>query len=126
MRVRYDTKAKRGLKVDGRDIQETRREYNERFKQPAPEVEIPEGGEHLWEWYWHLSGRLRRTRDGAAEPIPPSEYLAWKAATRAIVYPHEYAILTEMDAAFCDEMNVELDDSIQRATQNAADNKGKG
>lgn len=51
---------------------------------------------------------MRRVRDGICEPIPPSEYRAWMDNTRNIVYPLEYAILTAMDVAFCDETNKEL------------------
>lgn len=76
----------------------------------APEPQIPDGGEHLWDWYFTLTKRLRRVRDGVCEPIPPSEFQAWVASTGEIVYPGEYAILCDMDEAFCDEMNKELAD----------------
>lgn len=65
-------------------------------------------GNTLWRWYFEVSDGLRRARDGAAEPIPPSEWLAWKSLTRNIVYPEEYAILRAMDTAYCDELGKEL------------------
>jgi hypothetical protein len=89
---------------------ETRRERNKRYEQAhlSPPLEIPSVGAYLWEWYFDLSQRLRRVRDGVCEPIPPSEYEAWQRITGNIVYRHEYAILWAMDAAYCDEMNTEL------------------
>lgn len=51
---------------------------------------------------------MRRVRDGVCEPIPATEFLAWKAATGNIVYPVEYGILRDMDIAYCDETNKEL------------------
>lgn len=69
---------------------------------------VPDAGRYIWDWYLELTARLRRVRDGACEPIPPSEFMAWKAATGEIVYPSEYAILCAMDVAYCDEMGKEL------------------
>jgi hypothetical protein len=89
----------------------TRRERNERFGQgSSPAIDIPGAGDHLWEWYFQLSGRLRRVRDGVCEPIPPSEFMAWCEASGTIVNALEYAMLSAMDDAFCDEMNQELQD----------------
>jgi hypothetical protein len=69
---------------------------------------IPIVGRYLWDWYFDLSGGLRRVRDGVCEPIPHTEFQAWRANTGNIVYPVEHAILRDMDAAFCDETNKEL------------------
>lgn len=55
-----------------------------------------------------MSDRLQRTRDGVCGPIPPTEFMAWKAATDKIVSAQEYAILGEMDLAYCGEMNKEI------------------
>jgi len=89
----------------------SRRERNERFGQgSSPAVDIPREGDQLWEWYFEISRRLRRVRDGVCEPIPPSEFLAWCEASGTIVNALEYAILSAMDDAFCDEMNQELQD----------------
>lgn len=103
-------------------IQETRAEYNERFGQQdkTPEMVVPVAGQHLWDWYFGLSGMLQRTREGICEPIPPSEYAVWiDRFCGEIVYPHEYAILAAMDVAFCDEMNKELDDLRARQEEAA-------
>jgi hypothetical protein len=75
---------------------------------------VPPAGRFLWDWYFDLSESLRRVRAGLCEPIPPSEFLAWREATGNIVYPSEYAILREMDTAYCDEMNKELADFQER------------
>lgn len=89
---------------------ETRVERNARFGQDdaTPEITIPENGAYLWVWYWSLSDRLKRVHDGGVFPIPPSEYLAWKQAREIIVYPYEYAILCQMDDAYCDAMSKEI------------------
>lgn len=61
-----------------------------------------------------LSKRVRRVKDGVCEPIPPSEYIAWKQATGNIIYPTEYGVLCAMDDAYCEEMNSELKDYRER------------
>lgn len=108
VRVRYDTRREDGS---------TRRELHQRLVDDgstvvdlAPEPRIPLGGEHLWNWYFDLSDRLQRVRDGICSPVPPTEFRAWVQNTGEIVYPSEYAILGSMDVAFCDEMNKELAD----------------
>lgn len=49
-----------------------------------------------------------RIIDGQAQPIPPSEYIAWSKMTGNIVYPREYDILREMDFVYCQETNKEI------------------
>lgn len=125
VRVRYDTPNEQG---------DTRRERYAAFDPPqdAPDFDLPLSGLYLWHWYFNLSGSLRRIRDGLCEPIPPSEFMAWKEATGTIVYPGEYAILQAMDAAYCEEVNRELADQRQRrddalqADIKAAKGKGRG
>lgn len=115
VRVRYDLPDDKG---------ETRRERYHAFDDETkaqlpqpPDFELPQSGMYLWNWYFNLSGCIRRVRDGICEPIPPSEFLAWKEATDTIVYPHEYAILQAMDAAYCEECNKELADARQRSNE---------
>lgn len=84
-----------------------------------PEIIIPEGGGHLWEWYFDMSARLVRTQDFRTIPIPPSEWVAWEHVMDVIVYPSEYAILSAMDVAFCGEMNKELADFQAREEERA-------
>lgn len=112
VRVRYDTADENG---------ETRRERNTRLGFPAPQVDIPPAGAYLWSWYWEVSDRLRRVRDGACEPIAPSEFSAWCNLTDTVVYPVEYAILCAVDAAFCSAMNSELRDYQERENERRKD-----
>lgn len=53
-------------------------------------------------------------RDGICEPVPHTEFAAWKALSGNIVYSTEYAILRDMDVAFCEETNKELADFRER------------
>lgn len=91
---------------------ETRRERFDRFgvENDSPTFTVPDECWHIWLWYWTISGRVRRVRDGVCEPIPPSEFLAWCEASDTIVRAPEYAILCAMDDVFCEEMNKEITD----------------
>lgn len=116
MRVRYDTRDEKG---------ETRRERNDRHADDgvevqSPDLNIPECGQHIWDWYFDISDRLQRNKDGICTPIPPSEFTAWVAASRQIVYPTEYAILGDMDLAYCGEMNKELEAFREREKERIA------
>ena len=93
--------------VDKNDV--TRRERNENIKEYTPELIIPEAGNHLWNLYHSIRNSVYRIHDGSYHLIPPSEYLAWIQLTDNIVYPYEYDILVEMDIAFCEELNKELE-----------------
>lgn len=97
--VRYDLPDENG---------EHRRERNERHNAPCPDLNIPECGEYLWDWYWEVSDGLRRISDGVCSPIPWSEFFHWAQVTQTIVHAREYAILRAMDAVFCEETNTEL------------------
>jgi hypothetical protein len=99
---------------------ETRRDRNDRFGEPSPVLTVSPASRYIWDWYFDLSSRVRRVRDGVCEPIPPSEFVAWREATRHIVYPSEYAILGVMDGAYCAEMNKELFDYRARERERAA------
>lgn len=100
----------------------TRRGRNEKFGEVSPELDFPDIGIDFWSYYWTISSTLRRVEDGVAIPIPPSEFLAWCEASGTILTPPEYAILSGMDDAFCDEMNRELKDfrTRQEEAQKAA------
>ena len=86
---------------------------------PSPDVEIPEAGEHLWEWYFDIDGRISRIVDGICKRIPPSEWLAWQSLTGTIVYPWEFDILAAMDRVYCDTVMEEI------AAGRALEDKGK-
>jgi hypothetical protein len=101
---------------------QSRRERNDAFEVASPLLIVPPVGRHIWDWFFDLSARLDRISDTSVKPIPPTEYIAWKAATGNIVYPSEYAILCAMDAAYCAEMGKELAD--YRARQEEASRLG--
>ena len=108
-RVRYDQPDENG---------NTRRERNEQFGQDhlTPELELDEVAQHYLNLYYRLSNRLKRVEDGNCSPIPPSEFLAWVTLTGVIVLPWEYDMLSQMDLAFCEEMNAELAAFQERQT----------
>lgn len=92
---------------------------------PVPDLDIAENQEYLWTWYFDVSDRLGRVRDGVCDPIPPSEWLAWKELTGHIVYRWEFAILCAMDAAYCNTLNRELSDK-RAADQEDMERRTKG
>lgn len=89
---------------------ETRRKRNENFSKGelSPDVVIPDDGQHIWDWYFELSNSLTRVRSGVCEAIPWSEYKAWIDLTQVKIDPEEIDMLRYIDAAFCSQMNVEL------------------
>lgn len=101
MFVRYTTEDANG---------ETREQRNERFGQAdaTTEWDIPDDGLYLWDWYWEISDRLKRVSEGVALPIAWSEFISWQNATRHIVMPFEFDILSAMDDAFVAGTNEEL------------------
>lgn len=111
VRVRYDLPDE-----NGKSRRERASGFGDSVEQP-PDFNVPAEGRYLWDWYFSLSDRVRRVRDGVCEPIPPSEFLAWCAASGTIVYPVEYGILTAMDDMFCEEMNKELRDYRTRTEE---------
>jgi hypothetical protein len=82
-------------------------------------LDIPSNGQHLWNWYKELSGAVGRIHDGVCYPIPWSEILAWITLRGHIVYSFEIQILVDMDEAFCDETNKELQAFHERITNPA-------
>jgi len=81
---------------------------NAKFSIDSPEVDIPEKGEYLWDWYFTISRTVGRIKDGKCYPISPNEMKTYFDMIDCVVYPHEYDILFSMDSAFCDELNEEL------------------
>lgn len=96
--VRYDMPA--GVtEKGGRKKGETRREYNARFgqsdKNPDP-VDIPEGAEHLWAWFWKLSKRRRQ----GPEHIAYADIGDWSRLTGVILSPADIDAIEAMDDAW--------------------------
>lgn len=98
---------------------ETRREFNERLGEFAPELKVPLAGKYLWNWFKDITTIASTTFEDVCRPIPPTEYLAWATITGNIVYPEEYDILIAMDLAFCSEANKEILDRRARQADDA-------
>jgi len=81
----------------------TKREHLERIekqtgKQQIPDFEVPIEGEHIWDWFWELSGR--RPQGFGNSLIPYSEIKSWVEVRKPLIYDWEIEILTKMDMAF--------------------------
>lgn len=91
------------------------------------EIIIPEVGEYLWDWFFEISNSVNRIVQGQPMRVPPSEFLAWAALSGRIVLTAEYAILRDMDAAFCSALAVEISEAQARQQAKAdAEAKTKG
>ncbi|KRG47341.1 hypothetical protein ARC20_03150 [Stenotrophomonas panacihumi] len=75
---------------------DTRRERNARFGIETPELEVPDEGGHLWEWFSELSNR-RRT---GPEALAFAELGEWQRLTGQDVLPVEIEMLLSMDDAY--------------------------
>ncbi|MDE3874601.1 hypothetical protein I7G55_10830 [Sinorhizobium meliloti] len=87
---------------------ETRRERNESFETESPEVEVPDNGAFLWDWFWEL----RQAQPlGFSGPVPISnvEIAAWCHLTGNVVRREEVSILRSMDVRFCTEIERETE-----------------
>lgn len=65
----------------------------------VPEIEIPDGAEHLVDWFWTLSATRQQGFNGPL-PVGFSEIQAWINLTGEIVTREEVEILRLMDAAY--------------------------
>jgi hypothetical protein len=66
---------------------------------PSPQYEIPEGGEHLWEWFWDMN--MDRMRDmGTPQPIGPVGIRSWAELSGVTIRPEEVEIIRAMDASY--------------------------
>lgn len=92
--MRYDTCDENG---------ETRRERNTRFGVESPDADVPEVGDHVWDWFWELSGR----RKPGPEPISYAEIGEWQRLTGTQVLPEEVRMLIAMDDAYLGEFGKE-------------------
>lgn len=94
----------------------SRREMNERFGQGHlnPEVEPPEDGEHLWEWFWHLSGHRHQGMNGP-QPLTYQDVETWSRMTGTLLLREEVLILMQMDTAFLNAVADEHEEQRKRA-----------
>lgn len=81
---------------------ETRAERNARFDmehETPPEPEIPWLFEHVWGWFWEISGQRQSGMNGA-DPIAWRDIAEWSRLTGNEPSPEELRMLLEMDATF--------------------------
>lgn len=99
--VRYDMPSIEVKGMGGSKETITRREQNERFNQAhlTPDVEPPEDGEHIWDWFWHLSGHRHQGMNGP-QPLTYQDVDLWSRMTGTKVLREEIAILMRMDTAY--------------------------
>lgn len=106
------------MSEDGKTFSLTRRQWNARYDEDLPEEdrdespipEVPDAGQHLWDWYFDLDSKISRidSNSGVQQRIPPSEWKAWADLTGNIVYPWEFDILAAMDRVYCDAVTAEI------------------
>lgn len=91
--IRYNTKNEKG---------ETRAECNARFgmsELTPPEPEVPHLFEHVWHWFWEISGQRASGMNGA-EPIAWRDIADWSRLTGNTPSPEELRMVLDMDGAF--------------------------
>lgn len=91
--IRYNSQDENG---------ETRAERNARFDRAdltPPEPEVPWQFEHVWSWFWEISGQRASGVDGAG-PIAWRDIADWSRLTGNELQPEELRMLIDMDVAF--------------------------
>lgn len=83
------------------------------------EPEIPDEGEHLWKWFWSLSGRRQQGMNGP-QPLTYAEIASWSRLTGEILLREEITIITDMDDAYLEAL------AKEREAQRVANEKPKG
>jgi hypothetical protein len=114
--VKYDTPGYELRGMGGVKETVSRREMNERFSQGHlnPEIEPPEDGEHLWEWFWHLSGHRHQGMNGP-QPLTYQDLETWSRMTGTLLLREELSILMQMDTAFLNAVADEHEEQRKRA-----------
>lgn len=87
---------------------ETRRERNEAFETASPEVEVPDNGAFIWDWFWELR---QSQPPGFSGPVPISnlELMAWCRVTGNVARREEVALLKAMCNRYCAEIAQEME-----------------
>lgn len=83
---------------------------------PSPEYEVPEAGDHVWEWFWALSARRR----SGPEALTYAEVGEWARLTATPIRPEEVEMLMRMDDAFLSEVREEQAAQIEKQRQENA------
>lgn len=92
--------------------QETRRERNAKFGKDSPDVDVPDAGQHIWEWFWKLSAQ--RDRSMGVSPLKMADVWAWNDLGRISINPNEFDILLDMDLAYREQQTLEEADQRER------------
>ena len=90
---------------------ETRRQRNERFGAPSPEVEIPHQLLHVWDWFWELSARRR----SGPEALTFADIGEWSRLRQVDLQPIEVEFLMAMDDAYLKAVREDQEAARQRA-----------
>ena len=90
---------------------ETRRQRNERFGAPSPEVEVPDQLLHVWDWFWELSARRR----SGPEALTFADIGEWSRLRQVDLEPIEVEFLTAMDDAYLKAVREDQEAARQRA-----------
>lgn len=69
----------------------------------VPEPDVPDAGDHLWEWFWSLDA-ARPSNGFGANPITYSEIEAWARLVDAEPSPDEVRVIKAMDGAMLAEL----------------------
>lgn len=86
--VRYELPDEKG---------ETRRQRNAKFGVASPDIEVPDEGQHVWDWFWE---KLTNRRKSGPEALTHAEIGEWQRLTRTQVLPEEIEMLIAMDDAY--------------------------
>lgn len=82
---------------------------------PSPQIDVPEGGEYLWEWFWELA---QERMDGA--PVTSRDIAAWSELAGTIIRPDEIGVIRKMDAANREALALEGQDMALRVKAGAS------
>lgn len=89
------------LKQGGTKLDHLRQVEKQKGSDVIPELEIPEDGQHIWNWFMELHNKRGSTGFGAA-PLLYSEVKAWKELTRVVIEPWEVLAIMSMDNSYLD------------------------
>ena len=92
---------------------ETRRQRNERFEFTSPELQVPDGIAHVWDWFWQLSGR----RHSGPEALTFADVGEWSRLLRIEVLPEEVQMLMAMDDQYLRAVREDQKAARERAQQ---------
>lgn len=95
---------------------ETRRERNESFEVESPEVDVPEIGMFLWNWFWELRESSAPGFSGPS-PISNQELVAWVSLTGNVVRREELKVLKSMSSRYCSEIDKESEEIRAREVE---------